>query len=123
MTKKIPRQSQAVVSAPPATGPSATAAEPPAAHTATARARRAGSVYSPRGGTPCRTSASEAGRTTAAATPCTTRAPIRAGRFGASPQAAEASVNTVAPTAYARVAPARSENAPVESISAAKARV
>lgn len=99
------------------TGPRATATDPPAAQTATARARRAGSSYA------CRTRASDAGRTTAAATPWTTRAPISAGRVGARPQAAEARVKTVMPMPYARLAPARSAKAPVESISAANARV
>ena len=89
--KKTKRQSHTLVSSPPSTGPAAMATAPPAAQTATARARRAASSYA------CRISASEVGISTAAAAPCTTLAPISTPSVGARPQARDARVKTTRP--------------------------
>ena len=89
--KKIQRQFTAAVISPPATGPAVAAVEPAAVHSVIARLRLTGS------GKACRTSASEAGSISAAAAPCTSRAVISSPSDGASPHAAEESVNPISP--------------------------
>ena len=76
---------------PPATGPAAAAAEPAASTARSARLRLAGS------GNAWRINASEAGSISEAAAPCTRRAVISRLSDGASPQAAEESVNPISP--------------------------
>jgi DNA-binding MarR family transcriptional regulator len=114
--KKINRQVTRV-SRPPTTGPEEAATAPPIAHTATARARLAGS------GNAWPISAIDAGIITAAAAPCPNRATMSAPRLGARPQAAEAATNTPSPAANARRAPTRSVSAPADSSSAANISV
>ena len=69
------------------------------------------------------TSAIDAGIIAAAAAPCTDRATISAASDGASPQAAEAIVNSPSPPQKARRAPIRSDSDPADSSSAANISV
>ena len=117
LRKKIARQLNPDVSAPPATGPPAMATVPPTAHTAMAFARRTGLPYT------CRTSASEAGSMTAAALPWTARPTIRNPSVGARPHAADDARKAARPMAYRRLAPTRSEIAPAEISRAANISV
>jgi hypothetical protein len=60
---------------------------------------------------------------TAAAVPCAKRNATSAARFGAMPQAAEASTNVAVPIPKARFAPIRSAIAPDDSRNAANISV
>lgn len=60
---------------------------------------------------------------TAAAVPCTNLAATSTPIAGASPHAADAATNKPIPMPNARRAPARSENAPADSSSAANSSV
>ena len=115
--KKITRQPATDVRTPPSTGPAAIAAAPPVFHTATARARAAGSSNA------CRTRESDAGSVTAAAQPWTSRDPIRTHSAGASPHPADAAVNRARPQLNTWRAPARSDTEPAEMSSAANGTV
>ncbi len=114
LRKKIARQSTALVRMPPSTGPAASAIPPTAAQVAIPFARAPGSANA------SRTRASEEGSSSAAATPCSSRAPIRTPIEGAAAQASEAMVKAIIPAEYTRETPIRSPSAPLESNSAAK---
>src|SRR6516164_3337676 len=114
--KKISRQLTRV-STPPSSGPEDEATAPPIAHTATARARRAGS------GCAWLISAIDEGIITAAPALWANRAATSALMAGASPHAAEARTNTASPAPNARRAPNRSDTDPADSSRAANISV
>ncbi len=104
LTQKIQCQSRPWVTTPPTSGPDATPrpATPPQIPT-TAPRRSAGKVEVSR--------VRPSGMTMAAPRPWTARKPMRTSRFGASPQAADASVNSNSPATYVRRRPSRSPRA------------
>ena len=102
--------------APPTTGPAATASPVTAVKMPMAQARRCG-------GNPADSSANASGRTSAPPAPCTALAAIRAPALGASAHAAEAAVNNPRPAASMRRCPSRSPRAAPGSSSTANVSV
>jgi hypothetical protein len=111
--KKIARHPSVAISAPPTTGPPDSPIDAPAAHMPTARARSRGSWKA------WLSRINEHGTSTAAPSPCNARAPIRTPSDGASPQSADAAVNSANPPTTTRRAPTRSPNAPADRMNAA----
>jgi hypothetical protein len=117
LTRKIVRQPTLSTSNPPRTGPPAmpTLEMPPQAARATRRSRPAGNMWVIR--------ASEQGIRRAAPSPCTARAAIRTAIVGAAAHPALATPKTPRPIRKARLAPIRSDQAPIVSRKVAKTSV
>ena len=116
LSQKIHSQSIPSTTAPPTSGPSATATPVIALNIPIAAPRRSG-------GKAALSSASPSGITSAAPAPWTARAAISSPTFGASAQAAEARAKRVSPTAYIRRRPSRSPSAAPVISSTAKLRL
>ena len=116
MIQKIQCQSSPCTTAPPTSGPAATAspAMPPQMPTTVPRRWPAGNAVV--------RMVRLSGMTIAAPMPCTARAAIRVPAVGASAQAADATVNSIRPATYTRRRPSRSPSAAAVMIPAAKAR-
>ena len=110
LTRKIQFQANASVSTPPSSTPSVPPPETTKPKTPIAFARSPGSVKS------FISSASAIAATIAPPTPCTARAVTRNACEFASPQASEASVNSVSPIRNTRRAPKRSPSRPPSSM-------
>ncbi len=117
LMKKIARHPRVAVSTPPTSGPADRAALAPTAQRPIARLRSRGSekVWLSR--------VSEHGTSRAAPAPWSARAAMSTASDGASPQIAEATVNTENPAMNTRLAPIRSPSAPALRMSAANATV
>jgi hypothetical protein len=112
LTKKIHRQSNALTSRPPRVGPATVARPATAPQTPKAAPRRSA-------GKTMVTMASVCGISMAAPSPWTARKAISQPAPGASPQAAEAIVNTVTPSANMVRGPSRSPSRPAVMTSTA----
>ncbi len=115
-SQKIHGHAMPCATAPPTTGPAATASPVTAVKMPMAQARRCG-------GNPADSSANARGRTRAPPAPCTALAAIRAPALGATAHAAEAAVNNPMPTASIRRRPSRSPSAAPGSSRTAKVSV
>ena len=113
LTKKIQRHERPLVSAPPSTGPTATATPVIAPNTPNATPRSSGRNA-------LASSASEVANMIAPPTPCSARESARNVVSWATPHRAEPSVKTTIPTANTRRRPARSAIEPAVSSSAAR---
>src|SRR3954468_725859 len=116
LTQKIQCHDSALVSSPPAIGPSATPSPEIAAQVPGAAGR-------PSGGKAVESSVSVSGITTADPMPWATRAPTRTAGEPASPATADAAVKTTTPPLKTRRRPKRSPSAAPVSMSTAKARM
>jgi hypothetical protein len=114
---KIDRQPACSISTPPRTGPVAKETADPAAQTATARTRRAGSSKT------WLSSESEVGSTSAAPTPSSAWAAMSAAAVGASVAATEPAAKVPRPARKTVRAPSRSAARPVDSRRPAKTSV
>jgi hypothetical protein len=115
-TQKIQCQSRPWVTAPPMSGPLATASPAMPPQMPTTVPRRSG-------GNAEVSSVSPSGMMIAAPSPCTPRQAISTPALGASAHAAEASVNTSRPVTYTRRRPSRSPSAAAVMMPAPKARL
>ena len=115
-SQKIHGQAIPCATAPPTTGPAATASPVTLVKMPMAQARRCG-------GNPADSSANASGRTSAPPAPWAALAAISTPAFGASAHAADAAVNKPRPTASMRRRPSRSPRAAPVSSSTAKLSV
>ena len=116
LSQKIHCQERPSTTAPPTTGPMATARPEMPPQTPRASPRRAG-------GTAAERIVSVSGVTTAPPTPCRARAAMSVSMLGASAASAEPSVNTARPMPNMRLRPKRSPSAAPVSSSTAKVSV
>ena len=115
-SQKIHGQAMPCATAPPTTGPAATASPVTLVKMPIAQARRCG-------GNPADSSANASGRTSAPPAPWAALAAISAPALGASAHAADAAVNKARPTTSMRRRPSRSPSAAPVSSSTAKLSV
>ncbi len=107
-SQKIACQPKLSTSSPPTSGPAANASPMTAPHVPIARARAEPSNS-------CTSSASEAGKSIAAPSPCSARAAISSPDDHASAHSADAVLNTISPSTNSRLRPNRSARLPAVS--------